>query len=118
MKYSDFEKILEEIKKDTQRYYNIGSYIYDSQEITLKNKNGEIILDDVNYYDEIEDAIIEEFEPMEFWVCESRDGNLGRTQVSLHREEFTGNIIKLYKATGRTPGEVLENPKSWKEIKK
>lgn len=118
MKYSEFEKILDQIKNNTQRYYNIGSYIYDSQEFILKDSKGKIILDDVNYYDEIEEAIINEFEPMEFWVCESRDGILGRTQISLHKEEFTGNIIKLYKATGRTPGEVLENPKTWKEIEK
>ena len=118
MKYSDFEKILEEVKKETQRYYTIGSYIDESQEFILKDSTGKIILDDVNYYDEIEEAIINEFEPMEFWVCESRDGILGHTQVSLHKEEFTGNIIKLYKATGRTPGEVLENPKTWKEIEK
>ena len=116
MKYSDFEKILEEMKENAKRYYNIGSYVYDSKEFILKDAKGKIVLDDVNYYDEIEDAIIKEFEPMEFWVCESRDGNLGRTQVSLNREEFTGNIIKLYKAIGRTPGEVLENPKSWKEV--
>ena len=116
MTYLDFEKVSEMSGKKVGNY-KLGRFTYNGKSKTLTDENGCVICDHVGYFDDIERIIIDEFEPIIFYISESIDGGFRSSVITPHRDKIRGTIVKLYSVVARCPSEVLEKKAEWKEIK-
>ena len=116
MTYLDFIKICESLNKK-RKDYKIGKYIYNSKTHSLSDDNGNIVCNKVVHIDDLEKFVIDEFEPIIFYIADNRDGGFRSTVITPNLKDVSVEILKLHKVVARCPSEVLEKSNEWEEVK-
>lgn len=113
LNYLDFIKICESLNKK-RKDIKIGKYICNCKTHTLTDDKGDII--EIENKDELENLLINEFEPILFYIADNRDGGFRSTVITPNLKDVSGEILKLYKVVARCPSEVLKKKNEWEEV--
>lgn len=94
MTYLDFISVCESAYKK-HKEYKLGKYVYNSKTHTLTDDKGTIICSDVEYMDDLEKIIIDEFEPIIFYIADIRDCGFSSSIITPNLKYLKGELIKL-----------------------